>query len=127
MSDDNLLKSYKSENGSLVIDIEELPEIVTVKFVGQSVEMQPGQFLSPIFEKHVLNNDKDIVMDFVHLRSLTSPTLGPVIQVLNRASEGSRKVKVIYNSDFDWQETTFTAFKVYEKSDQVVIASQPST
>ena len=113
---------YKSENGSLTVEIEELTDLVTIKFIGQSLDLQPGLFLNPIFEKHIINNDKEIVMDFVQLRSLSSPTLSPVIQTLNRANGGSRKAQVIYNSDYDWQVTTFTAFEVYAKPEQIVIS-----
>jgi len=115
-------EEYKNENGSLTLEIEESAEVVTIKFIGQSLDLQPGLFLMPIFEKHVVNNEKEIIMDFVQLRSLSSPTLSPVIQTLNRANGGNRKAQIIYNADYDWQKTTFTAFEVYAKPGQIIIS-----
>ena len=117
-----MVKEYISNDGALVIEVDASEEAVTLKWIGRSADLQPAKFILPIFEEHILNNEKSIVLDFVHLEYFNSPTLAPIIQVLNLAKEGSKKIKIIYNSEYEWQLKTFSAFKVFEKPDQIFIS-----
>jgi len=116
-----MINEYSSAKGDLVIQVEDSPETVIMKWIGQSTEFQPSDFLSPIFEKHIHNNQKKVVIDLCRLEYFTSPSLAPIIKLLETANEGSRKARLIYNSDYDWQVKIFDAFNVFNKPDQVFV------
>jgi len=104
----------------LSIEVCETDTSIDVKWLGKSVDRQPGKFISPILVK-VLDMassvNKRIVMDFRELDYMNSSTITPIIKVLERAKNGKAQISILYKQSLKWQELNFSALEIFGTDD----------
>ncbi len=98
-------------------------ETIEVKWLGKSVQREPGRFIAPVLAGVIEKSNglrKKIVLDFRELAYMNSSTLTPVIKILDRAKRGSVQLKVIYDKSIKWQDLNFSALNLFETKDRRV-------
>lgn len=96
-------------------------ETIEVKWLGKSIQREPGRFIAPILTGVIEKSNglqKKIVFDFRELAYMNSSTLTPVIKVLDRAQRGSVQLAVIYDKSIKWQDLNFSALSLFETKDR---------
>ena len=71
---------YISENNLLTIEIKESAEEVNFNWKGKSTGTDPAIYLTPIFDKHIFNNQKTIEMNFFEFEYLTPSRVTTLIR-----------------------------------------------
>lgn len=112
------------ESNLLKITLQEIENIIEVKWDGKSTERDPSGFITPIL-LNVLewssNDSKAIRMDFTTLEYMNSSTITPIIKILERAKRGNNYLTIIYKKSLKWQDLSFSALEIFQTQDQRVV------
>jgi hypothetical protein len=112
------METYKSS--MLTLEIEEDDASVNIKWLGKSVDREPGVFIIPIMTK-VLERSSDtkkVIMDFCALEFMNSSTFTPVSKILESAKAGNTQLQILYKQSVNWQELSFSALRIFETRDK---------
>ncbi|MDH5717049.1 MAG: hypothetical protein OEZ22_05370 [Spirochaetia bacterium] len=106
----------KKINKELILEIEELKDEIKIIWRGKSTEMNPGEFLNPVFTE-LLRKQKALIMDFRHFEYMNSSTITPIIRILEQIKNGKEKLSLLYSKDLKWQELSFSALEIFKTND----------
>ncbi len=92
---------------------------ITVYFHGKINMQNPGAIFGPYFDelhsKIVDSKIKNVIADFTDLQFLNSSGLKSIIRwIMSDAKlpeENQYTIKILYNKEIGWQETSLTTFK----------------
>jgi hypothetical protein len=107
------------EKENAKIEVKDNEEGITVYFHGKINMQNPGAIFGPFFDemhqKIVDNGIKNVTADFTDLQFLNSSGLKSIIRwIMNDANLPDDKqyhIKILYNKEIGWQETSLTTFK----------------
>jgi hypothetical protein len=116
---ENKLGIGACEKESAKIEVQDNDEGVTVFFHGKINMQNPGAIFGPYFDemhqKIVDAEIKNVTADFTDLQFLNSSGLKSIIRwIMNDASldeDSQYSIKILYNKEIGWQETSLTTFK----------------
>ncbi len=108
------------KNNLLTIEIEEDESSVYMKWLGKSVDREPGAFLIPILSKAIGSGTggKRVVFDFCNLEFMNSSTITPISKIMETAKNGICHLQIIYMRSINWQELSFSALRIFETRDK---------
>ncbi len=112
------METHKSS--MLTLEIEENDASVIVKWLGKSVDREPGVFIIPIISE-VLERSSDtkkVIMDFCSLEFMNSSTITPISKIMETAKAGNTHLQILYKQSVNWQELSFSALKIFETRDK---------
>lgn len=113
------IDACEKENAKIeVVDSEE-DEGIIVYFHGKINMQNPGAIFGPYFDelhqKIIDAGIKNVIADFTDLQFLNSSGLKSIIRwIMNDASldeDMQYGIKILYNKEIGWQETSLTTFK----------------
>ena len=107
----------------LRIEVCDRDQGIEVKWLGKSIQREPGRFLTPLLGQVIdasHESNKPIVLDFRGLGFMNSSTITPVIKVLDRAKKGAVKLTLLYDKSSNWQDLNFSALRIFETEDRRV-------
>jgi hypothetical protein len=107
------------EKENAKIEVKDNDEGITVYFHGKINMQNPGAIFGPFFDelhqKIVDTGIKNVTADFTDLQFLNSSGLKSIIRwIMNDASlppDNQYNIKILYNKEIGWQETSLTTFK----------------
>lgn len=107
------------EKENAKIEVKDNDEGITVYFHGKINMQNPGAIFGPFFDelhqKIVDTGIKNVTADFTDLQFLNSSGLKSIIRwIMNDANLPDDKqyhIKILYNKEIGWQETSLTTFK----------------
>jgi len=111
------------ENEQLKLEISDEPDVITVKWLGKSIERDPAKFLNPVLKEifETANSGrKSILMDFRNLEYMNSSTITPIVKILAETGRDVVKVSIIYSKMLRWQDISFSALKIFKVKDSRV-------
>jgi hypothetical protein len=102
------------ENGKLKLEVRFESQRMVVKWLGESKDREPIQFISPLFERlYQRDSSNPILLDFTELSYLNSSTVTPIVKQLEKARKANRKMEIRYSKSLKWQDLSFSALKVF--------------
>ena len=116
---DNKIGIGSCEKENVKIEVKDNDKGVTVYFHGKINMQNPGAIFGPYFDelhhKIIDANIDKVVADFTDLQFLNSSGLKSIIRwIMSDASlpkENQYSIKILYNKEIGWQETSLTTFK----------------
>lgn len=84
-----------------------------VRWLGKSTARQPGTFLIPYMDRMIAAAPETVEVDFTGLRFMNSPTVMPILVLLNGLSGRGLAVTVVYDSKTPWQKTVFGGLRAF--------------
>ncbi|MBP9885989.1 MAG: hypothetical protein KBF93_06815 [Leptospiraceae bacterium] len=109
---------FKEEK--LEIQVEELQNLIKVRWLGQCTLRNPSQFLMPILNDQLticIKNSKRLVLDFTKTNQMNSSGVIPIIQILKKVKDNRGSVQVLYNNLERWQTVLIGELKLFETED----------
>ncbi len=111
------IDTYEKENAK--IEVADNDDGITVYFHGKINMQNPQAIFGPYFDelhhKILDKNIKKVTADFTDLQFLNSSGLKSIIRwIMNDASlpkDNQYYIKILYNKEIGWQETSLTTFK----------------
>lgn len=100
------------EQGELKINVRQGNQQIILSFSGRSDSPAPGQFLNPYFNKVVEEIDQELVLEFMDIKFINSPTMPPLMFFFLNLERKGIKTTLYYDKDSRWQTATFKAFKI---------------
>ena len=112
------METYK--NNMLRIEVEEDESTIYIKWLGKSVDREPGIFVTPILSRAIEKGEggKKVIMDFCNLEFMNSSTITPISKIMESAKSGNCRLSILYTQSINWQELSFSALKIFETSDR---------
>ncbi len=107
----------------LRIEIVDREQGIEVKWLGKSVQREPGRFITHVLGEVIDASSefqKPVVLDFRELGFMNSSTITPVIKVLDRAKQSAVKLTLLYDKSSNWQDLNFSALRIFETEDRRV-------
>jgi len=105
----------------LKIEVDEDDSAIYIKWLGKSVDREPGAFVIPILSNAIEKGSagkKRVVMDFCSLEFMNSSTITPVSKIMETAKGGDCHLQIIYTRSINWQELSFSALRIFETRDK---------
>ena len=112
------------EKEDLKIFVEENGVGTRVRWVGKSGARQPGTFLNPYMDQIISSARNMVEVDFTELRFMNSPTVMPILVLLNGLSAKNLPVSVVYDSKSPWQRTVFGGLKGFSFKGEVAFQAR---
>jgi hypothetical protein len=112
------MEIYKSS--MLTLEVEEDDASIIIKWLGKSVDREPGVFIIPIMTKVMerSSDTKKVIMDFCALEFMNSSTFTPVSKIMETAKAGNIQLQILYKQSVNWQELSFSALRIFETRDK---------
>lgn len=112
------METFKSN--LLTIEIAEDDSSINIKWLGKSIDREPGVFVIPIITEAMErgSDSRKIIMDFRSLEFMNSSSITPISKILEIAKGGSCRLQILYNKSANWQELSFSALKIFETRDK---------
>lgn len=107
-------------SSALTIEITDTENQVYIKWLGKSIDRNPGKFITPILANVLMQGGdgrKQIVLDFRAIEYMNSSTITPVIKVLERAKSSTARMSVRYDQTAKWQDLIFSALRIFQTED----------
>jgi hypothetical protein len=107
------------QNNDLSIDMTESSDVVSLVWIGKSIEREPVTFIAPILVEALKRsgNEKRLVMDFEKLDYMNSSTITPILRILNEIKLSAQSIRILYSKAKRWQDLSFSALKVLQTRD----------
>ncbi len=100
----------KLKEGSLEIQIEEIDGKYVMRWLGESLDQSPGEFLNPYFEEIMDElKGKDLIIKFEELVYINSSMVAPLMRLINNLNKNQVETTILYNSNSVWQHASFKA------------------
>ena len=108
----------------LVLESNEIERAIELKWLGKSVEREPGKILNPIFSDLLMQGKKEnkrIIVDFSFLDYMNSSTIMTISKFLEKGKDSENQITVRYNSSRRWQKMSFNALKIFQTSNGSIL------
>jgi len=108
------MKDFSSEK--LTIEIENKNNEIIMYWIGKSYNNELLPILKKYLEEFIekFNNEykeKELKINFKKLELLNSSNIPTIITLITNVEKNKIKTQVIFNSNWEWQESTFTIIK----------------
>jgi len=92
------------ENGGLVISVENLGNMTTIRWSGVSDVREPATRLAPFFQGMLPSlNKKTTVVDFRRLEYMNSATVSPIINFVKTLDAHGVQTTLLFDLEVPWQ------------------------
>lgn len=105
---------------TLRIDVTETDLAVCLEWRGKSNDRQPERALAPLLLRSLercADEGRELVLDFHAVEYLNPATFTPLVQMLEQATRGLQRVRVVYSRERPWQALGFSALEAFETAD----------
>ena len=108
------MKDFSSEK--LTIEIENKNNEIIMNWIGKNYENEVVPILKKYIEEFIENfneedKEKELKINLKKLELLNSSSIPIIITLIVNVEKNKIKTQVIYNSNLEWQESTFTIIK----------------
>lgn len=116
------MESFEKEG--LRIFVESNGAGTRVRWVGKSAARQPGTFLNPYMDRIIATAEQEVEIDFTGLRFMNSPTVMPILVLLNGLTAKNLSVRVVYDSNSPWQRTVFGGLRGFAFKGEIAFSAR---
>lgn len=108
----------------LKLEKEETDTDIKIKWLGKSIDREPGKILNPIFLDLIMegrNKNKRIIMSFYELKYMNSSTIMSISKFLERGRDTDSKITVQFDDQRRWQKLSFNAMQIFKTNDDRIV------
>ena len=118
------MNNHLYNGDSLTLEKEETDTEIKIKWLGKSIDREPGKVLNPIFYNLIIegkNKNKRIIMSFSELNYMNSSTIMSISKFLERGKDNDSKITIQYDNERRWQKLSFNAMQIFKTDDDRIV------
>ncbi len=111
-------------NDDLSLEITETDTTFEIRWLGKSIDREPGKFLNQILSNLLMEgkkNSKRLVLDFHDLSYMNSSTIMTISKFLENGNDGNNDITIKYDIERRWQKLSFNALKIFQTKDDTIL------